>query len=187
MTPPFEAHQVVVPLPQQFFQVHLADHAAIAHEQHSLQGEPLPQIGQHFPHRGHVQAVAFPDMMGDRPSSHQHQTDDHLHVLRFAVAAVTMLGQALRPFAFEVGARDVVKHQVRLQAEQITRLLVQLDFDLALGRQQAVEGCVPGLELAEVDLYATTLLPVRHKTPPLPIAHPGGLEPRTGHVRSWGR
>ena len=34
-----------------------------------------------------------PDMMGDRPARDHHHADDHLHVLRLAVAAVAVLGE----------------------------------------------------------------------------------------------
>jgi hypothetical protein len=71
-------------------------------------------------------------MMGDRPARDHHHADDHLHVLRLAVAAVAVLGELVRARALEVGAGDVVEHQVGLEAEEVAETVVERHFDLSL-------------------------------------------------------
>ena len=81
-----------------------------------------------------VDAVARPDMMGDRPARDHHHADDHLHVLRLAVAAVAVLGEIVWARALEVGTGDVVEHQVGLEAEEVAEAVVERHFDPVLGR-----------------------------------------------------
>src|SRR5208337_2650028 len=71
----------------------------------------LPDPGwattQVYPARGD-KLVAGPDVMRDRPAGDHHHGDDHLDVVRLAIAAVAVLGEAGRPGALEVGAGDVI-------------------------------------------------------------------------------
>ena len=124
-----------------------------------------------------IDAVALPDVMRDRPARDHDHTDDHLHVLRLVVAAVTVLRQALRPSALEIGAGDVIEHEVRFETEEITQAVVERDFDTALGGAELVERGIPAVELAVVHAHPPPLVPVGDETPALAIAHEVGLEP----------
>src|SRR4051794_5338290 len=72
-----------------------------------------------------VDPIARPDMMGDRPARDHHHADDHLHVLRLAVAAVAVPGEVVRARALEVGAGDVVEDQLGLETEEVAEPAVQ--------------------------------------------------------------
>jgi len=167
-------------------QVLLAHHAAIAHEHHATKVETLHQVGNHGLHRRRIDRVAFPNVMGDRPARDHHQADDHLHVLRLAVAAVAVPSKILGPRSFEVSAGDVVEHQFGLQTEEIAKPAVQRDFQLALGGDQPVERAIPGLQLAEIDLNAISLMPVRHEASSESIADEVVVEPAGQAVLAGG-
>src|SRR5262245_29869947 len=124
-----------------------------------------------------VDTIARPDMMSDRPACDHHHADDHLHVLRLAVAAVAVLGEIVRARAFEVGTGDVVEHQVGLEAEEVAEPVVERHFDLVLGRVELIEGAVPGVELAGMDADPPALVPVGEEASPLAVADEVGLEP----------
>ena len=64
------------------------------------------QVGDGLADGGVVHFVAGPDIMRDWPAGHHHHGDDHLDVVRLAIAAVAVLGEAGRPGALEVGAGD---------------------------------------------------------------------------------
>ena len=116
-------------------------------------------------------------MMGDRPARDHHHADDHLHVLRLAVAAVAVLGEVVRAGALEVGTGDVVEHQVGLEAEEVAEAVVERHFDLVLGRVELIEGAVPGVELAGMDADPAALVPVGDEASALAVADEVGLEP----------
>ena len=83
---------------------------------------------------------SHPDMMGDRPARDHHHADDHLDVLRLAVAAVAVLSEVGNR-ALEVGAGDVVEDQVGLEAEEVAEAVVESDFDPVLGGDGVGRGC----------------------------------------------
>src|SRR5271168_3114415 len=114
-----------------------------------------------------IDTVALPDMVRDRPARDHHHADDHLDVLRLAVAAVAMLGEIVRAGALEVGTGDVVEHQVGLEAEEVAEAVVERHFDLVLGRLELIEGAVPGVELAGMDTDPPALVPVGDEASPL--------------------
>src|SRR5450755_656155 len=117
-----------------------------------------------------VDAVALPDVMGDRPARDHDHADDHLHVLRLAVAAVAVLGEVAWSGALEVGAGDVVEHQLGLEAEEVAEAVVEGHFDAVFGRVELVEGAVPGVELAGMDANPPALVPVGDEASSLAIA-----------------
>src|SRR5260370_27198125 len=88
-----------------------------------------------------------------------------------------MLGEVGRPRAFEVGARDVEEHQVRLEAEEVSQTMVQSQFDLLLCVNELVQGTVPGIQLRVMDADTPTLVPVGYEAPPQAIADKVGLQP----------
>src|ERR1700674_1494832 len=133
-----------------------------------------------------VDPVTRPDMMGDRPARDHHHADDHLHVLRLAVAAVAVLGEIVRAGALEVGTGDVVEHQVGLEAEEVAETVVERHFDLVLGRVELIEGAVPGVELAGMDTDPPALVPVGDEASALAIADEVGLEPAGEPVLTGG-
>jgi hypothetical protein len=129
----FQAHQIPMAIAQQRLDISVAHHATITDEDDAAKMETTRQIADYLLDRGHVQAIAFPHVMGDRPARHHHQANDDLHVLRLAVAAVAMMGEVLWPLALEVGAGDVEQHQVWPQAKQVAQAAVQGLLDLAFG------------------------------------------------------
>src|SRR5206468_174035 len=139
--------------------------------------EPLTQILDDLLDGGMVDAVAGPDMMGDRPAGDHHHADDHLDVVRLAVAAVAVLGEVLRPGALEIGAGDVVEDQVRLEAEEVAEAMIQGHFDLVFGLEELVEGAIPGIELAGMDADPAAAMPVGEEAAALAVADEVGLEP----------
>ena len=155
----------------------LGDHAPVADEDQPAEREPLAQIPDDFLNRGMVDAVARPDMMGDRPAGDHHHADDHLDVVRLAVPAVAVLGEVGRPGPLEIGAGDVVEDQVGLEAEEVAEAVIQRHFDAVLGPEELVEGAVPGVELAGMDADAAAAVPMGEEASALPVADEVGLEP----------
>src|SRR5512135_3543883 len=134
-----------------------------------------------------INTVALPDMMGDRPARDHHHADDHLHVLGFAVAAVAVLGEVVWAGALEVGTGDVVEDQLGLEAEEVAEAVVECHFDPVLGREELVEGAVPGVELAGMDADPAALVPVEDEASALTVADEVGLEPGGEPVLAGGR
>ena len=151
VAPPLDPHEEALLFLGDRLDVLIGDHAPVADEDQPAEREPLPQISDDFLNRGMVDAVAGPDMMGDRPAGDHHHADDHLDVLRLAVAAVAVLGEVVRPGALEVGTGDVVEDQIGLEAEEVAEAVIQRHFDAILGPEELVEGAVPGVELAGMD------------------------------------
>src|SRR5215472_4723246 len=175
--PPPQAHQIAVAVAPQLVQVLFTDHAAVAHEDHPADAKTFRQVADRFRHGRHVQGVARPHVVGNRPTGHHHQTHDHLDVLRFAIATVAVLGKALGTAAFEVGAGDVVQHHFGLQTEQVAQTPEQGHFDPALGCDQPIERAIPGLELLAVDTDAAVPLPAWHEATAQTNADEVGLQP----------
>src|SRR5207244_4035025 len=134
---PLEADQVTVAVRTRRLQIRVADHAAVADKNDPAKVEAVDQVAEDLLHRGYVQTVAFPDVMGNRPARDHHQANHHLHVLRFAVTAVAIMGVG-RTRSFKVCAGDVVQHQVRTQTEQVTQAIVELHLQALLGGAQAI-------------------------------------------------
>ena len=128
-------------------------------------------------HGGVVYFVAGPDVMRDRPAGHHHHGNDHLDVVRLAIAAVAVLGEIGRPGALEIGAGDVIEHQVRLEAEQVAEVMIEGHLDLFLGGHELIEGAVPGLELLEVDPDSLVLVPIGNEPAAPAIAEEVSLQP----------
>jgi hypothetical protein len=124
-----------------------------------------------------VDAVAGPDLMGDRPAGDHHHTDDHLHVLRLAIAAIAVLGEVVRAGTLEIGAGHIVEDQLGLEAEEIAEAVVQGHLDALFGRQELIEGAIPGVELAGMDADPSALMPMRNEATTLAFADEIGLEP----------
>ena len=158
-------------------QIILSDHASIADEDQPAEPEPPVQVGHGLLDRGVVDLVTRPDVMRDRPARDHHHRDDHLDILRLAIPAVAVLGEIGRPGALEVGAGDVVEHQLGLEAEQIAEAVIEGQLDLFLGGCELIEGAVPGLELLKMNPDPLVLVPARHKPPPLTVADEIGLQP----------
>jgi hypothetical protein len=83
----------------------------------------------------------------------------------------------VRARALEVGAGDVVEHQVGLEAEEVAEAVVERHFDLVLGRVELIEGAVPGVELAGMDADPAALVPMGNEASALAVADEVGLEP----------
>jgi len=125
-------------------QVGLTDHAAIASKYHSSKIKTFRQIVNDMLDRRAVARIAGPDVMRDRPTSDHHDADDHLHVARLPVAAVTMLRNP-RTMTFEVRARQVVQNQVRAEIEQVTQAMIKRNFKILLVQQQVIQSAIPAL------------------------------------------
>ena len=166
--------------------VRIGDHAPVADEDEPAEREPLAQIADDFLNCGMVDAVAGPDVVGDRPAGDHHHADDHLDVLRLAVAAVAVLGEVVRAGALEVGAGDVVEDQIGLEAEEVAEAVIQRHFDLVLGLEELVEGAVPGIELAGMDADPSAAVPMGDEPSALAVADEVGLEP-AGQAMLTGR
>src|SRR5271166_173455 len=109
--------------------------------------------------------------MRDRPASHHHHPDNHLGVVRLFVSAVAVSGEVDWSSTLEVGAGDVVEHQVRLEAEEVTEAVIEGQLDLFLGVQELIERAVPGFQLAEVNADPFTLMPIRQEPSALAVAN----------------
>jgi hypothetical protein len=155
----------------------IGDHAPVADEDDSTEREACAQVADDFLNRGMVNAVALPDMMGDGPTRDHHHADNHLHVLRRAIAAVAVLGEVVRTRALEVRTGDVVEDQLGLEAEKVVETVVQRHFDPIFGGEELVEGAVPGVELARMDANPAALVPVGEEASSLAVADEVGLEP----------
>ena len=175
--PPLQAHQIAVIPRGDRIKIITSDHTSIADEDQAVEPESLVQVGDGLADGGVVHFVAGPDVMRDRPAGHHHHGNDHLDVVRLAIAAVAVLGEVGRPGALEVGAGDVIEHQVRLEAEQVAEVMIEGHLDLLLGRHELIESAVPGLELLEVDPDSLVLVPVGHEPAAPAIAEEVGLQP----------
>ena len=87
-------------------------------------------------------------------------THHHLHLPRFPVAAVAVLGDR-RTVSREVRAGQVIQHQLGLKIEQVPQPVIQGDFDRTLIEIQMVQRAIPTLQLRQVDPHATLLFPAR--------------------------
>ena len=159
------------------FNIVISDHTSITDEDQAFEPKSLVQVVDGLADGGMVHLVAGPDVMRDRPARDHHHSDDHLDVVRLVVAAVAVLGEAGRPGALEVGAGDVIEHQLRLEAEQVAEAMIEGHLDLFLGGHELIERAVPGLELLEVDPDSVVLVPVGHEPAALAIAEEIGLQP----------
>ena len=65
----------------------------------------------------------------------------------------------------EVGARQIVKHQFRLEVEQVAQAVVQRHLDPALVQQEMIQRAIPGLQLRRSISHAPLPLPARHIAP----------------------
>ncbi len=133
-----------------------------------------------------VDAVAGPDVVGDRPASDHHHADDHLDVLRLAVPALAVLGEVARPGALEVGTRDVVEDQIGLETEEVAEAVKQRHFDPVLGAEELVEGAVPGIELTGMDADPAAAVPMGDEPSARSVADEVGFEP-AGQAMFTGR
>jgi hypothetical protein len=116
-------------------------------------------------------------MMGDRPAGDHDHTNDHLDVLRLAVATVAVLGEIRRSGPLEVGTGDVVEHEVGLETEEVAEAVIERHLDLVLGVVESVECAVPGVELTRMDADPAAFVPVRDDASSFTIADEVGLEP----------
>src|SRR5262249_22255580 len=82
-----------------------------------------------------------------------------------------------RPGALEVRAGDIVKDQIRLEAEEIPEPVVERLLDPLLGLGELIECAIPGLELAGMDPHPLALVPVRAEAAPQTIADEVRREP----------
>ena len=173
----FKPHQIAVAARGDRFKIITGDHTSIADEDQAVEPEALVQVGDGLADGGVVHLVAGPNVMRDRPARDHHHGNDHLNVMRLAIAAVAVLGEADRPGTLEVGAGDVVEHQLGLEAEQVAEPMIEGHLDLVLGGYELIEGAVPGLELLEMDPDPLVLVPVGHESPAPAIADEVGLQP----------
>ena len=177
VAPPLDPDQKSLLIIRKELEILIGDHAPIADEDDPTELEALAQVADDFLNRGMIDAVALPDMMSDRPARDHHHADDHLHILRLAVAAVAVLGEIVWAGPLEVSTGDVVEDQVGLEAEEVAETVVERHFDRVFGRMELVEGSVPGVELAGMDADPSALVPVGDEAPALAIADEVGLEP----------
>src|SRR4051794_9160135 len=177
VAPPLDPDEEPMLIFRDRLDVLVRDHAPVADEDEPTELEAFAQVADDFLNRGMVDAVARPGMMGDRPARDHHHADDHLHVLRLAVAAVAVPGELVRAGALEVGTGDVVEDQLGLEAEEVAEAEVERHFDPVLGREELVEGAIPGVELAGMDADPAAAVPVGEEASPLAVADEVGLEP----------
>ena len=114
--------------------------------------------------------------MGDRPTGDHHHAHHHLNLAWLAVTAVPVLGQR-RSRAFEVRARQVIEHPLRIEIEQRPQPFVQRHFNRLFVQQQMIQRAIPALQLRQVDLHPPTLLPARHIAAAVAVADVIGLQP----------
>ena len=88
-----------------------------------------------------------------------------------------MACEIVGPLTLEVAAGAVEEHQVRPQAAQIPQALVEPHLERVLGRDQAIEGAIPGVQLAVMHLDAAAGVPIRQEASALAIADKVGLQP----------
>ena len=138
--------------------------------------KPRGQVVDDLLDRLAVARVARPHMMGNRPTGDHHHADHHLHIPRPSVATVTMFGDR-RAVPREVGAGQIVKHQLRLQVKQIAQSVIQRQLDATLVQIQVIERAIPGLQLPQVDLDSDVLFPARNVAPSLAVADIIGFQP----------
>jgi hypothetical protein len=186
VTPPLDPDEVSMLILRDRLDVRVGDHPPVADEDEPTELETFAQVTDDFLNRGVVDAVARPDVVGDRPARDHHHADDHLHVLRLAVAAVAAPGEVVRARALEIGAGDVVEHQVGLEAEEVAEVTVESHFDLVFGRVELVEGAIPGVELAGMDADPPSSVPVGDEASPFAVADEVGLEPAGEAVLAGG-
>src|SRR5260370_20344264 len=128
----------------------IGDHTPIAHEDEPAEVEALAQVNNDFLYCRMVDAVACPDVMGDRPTGDHDHANDHLHVLRLAIAAVAVCGEVVWTDTLEGRTGDVVEHQVGLQTEETAEAMIERDFDRILGRMELVESAIPSVDLPAI-------------------------------------
>src|SRR5208337_235355 len=164
------------------------DHTSIVDEDHAVEAESLVQVGDGLADGGVVHFVAGPDVMRDRPAGHHHHGNDHLDVVRLAIAAVAVLGKIGRPGALEIGAGDVLEHQVRLEAEQVAEVMIRGPPRSSPWRPRADRGCGtrpraagsgPGLACAGAS-WARTGGPGDRRGSQFPASRPGDVRWRGG-------
>src|SRR5207247_8513999 len=98
-------------------------------------------------------------------------------VLRHAYASITGYTDHHGDGIIEIATSTYEQHQIRLQAKQIAQALIETYLDLALGRDQAIQGAIPGTQLAKVHFDALVGMPVRQEASALAIADEVGLQP----------
>ena len=186
IAPPLDPDEKSVLIVRDRLDVLIGDHAPVADENDPAKLEAFAQVADDVLNRGMIDAVALPDMMGDRPARDHHNADDHLHVLRLAVAAVAVLGEVVWARALEVRTGDVVEHQLGLEAEEVAEAVVERHFDAVFGRVELVEGAVPGVELAGMNADPPALVPVGDEASALAVTDEVGFEPAGEAVLAGG-
>ena len=147
--------------------------------------EALRQVADDLLDRRAIARVAGPYVMRDRPAGDHHHAHNHLHIPWPAVAAVAVFGDR-RTVPREVRARQIVKHQVGLEVEQVAQLLIQRDFDAALVEVQVIERAIPTLQLLQIDAHAPLLFPARNVAAAVPVTSVIAFQP-TGQRVFTGR
>jgi len=162
----------------------VADHAAIAHDQHAAQVETFPDVIDGDGQRGAVGGVAGKNVMGYRPAVGHDHAEDNLDVSRPAVLAHAVPAKvALGPATGEVCAGDVVEHDVDFEAEEVAYPAIEILLDIFLAGQESVERAIPLLQLAAPDAHALLFRdgfvrqPFGQPSIAVSIRHVGVLEP----------
>ena len=88
-----------------------------------------------------------------------------------------MLGEVHWPATFEVRAGDIVEHQIRLEAEQVTEPAVEVYFDLVFGCVELIECAIPGVQLPGMHADPPVSVPVGNEASAQAIADEVALEP----------
>ena len=96
------ADNVAMAAAAQVVEVLARHHAAIADKDDTIEPEALLEIAQHIRDRLGIAPVALEHMMRDRPTVDQNQADQHLRVVRLAIAAVAIGAHLRRPLALEI-------------------------------------------------------------------------------------
>ena len=159
------------------FKIVMSDHASITNEHKALEPEALVQVANRFLYCPVVHLVACPDVMGDRPAGHHHNPDDHLDIVRLAIPAIAVLGEVGWSGTLEVGAGNVIEHQVGLEAEQVAETVIKSQLDPSLGGHELIERSIPGFQLAEVNADSLGLVPAGNEPSAPSITDEVGLQP----------
>jgi len=146
-------------------------HAAVDHHGRALgEAGALGQAVEHGGKRGAVLGVSSKHLVGDRKAfAADHQADHDLLAVRSVVARIAALGFVIAPtLALEVGRREIVQIDCRIEIEQAALALDQRRLDRAPVRMQLVEHLIERVFLERVEVGAED---VGERRAPDPVRH----------------
>jgi len=77
----------------------------------------------------------------------------------------------------EVGAGDVIEHQIRLEAEEVPETIIERYFDLVFGSIELIERAVPRLQLTRMDADSAVGVPIGSESSALAITEEVRFKP----------